>query len=124
MGAFRLPGEDRRLIRGPRLARLQTGIVWRIVVQAVPDDGVYFSATGGSNRASEKNGNTLFKKYGAWLRLGLGSGCLLMAALSFLGVGTQDEPNGRVIFGLLWLCVGVLWFVRYFINKRRPPENE
>ena len=71
-----------------------------------------------------KNGNTVLKKYGSRLRLAVGIVCLVMALLSFLGVGTQDEPNGRIIFGLLWLCVGVLWIIRYVMAKGRPTPRE
>ena len=56
--------------------------------------------------------------------MGLGIACLVMAILSFLGVGTKDEPNGRLIFGLLWTCVGVLWIIRYVIARERPERGE
>jgi hypothetical protein len=71
-----------------------------------------------------KNGITLLKKYGPLLRLAVGIICLVMAVLSFLGVGTQDEPNGRIIFGLLWTCVGVLWIIRYVMAGGRPTPRD
>lgn len=52
--------------------------------------------------------------------------CIVMAALSFAGVGTLDEPHGRLVFGLLWICVGVLAVIRYLMERRRelPPPDE
>ena len=54
----------------------------------------------------------------------MGIVCLAMAALSFLGVGTQDEANGRIIFGLLWTCVGALWIIRYVMAKGAPTSRD
>ena len=65
----------------------------------------------------------MLKKYGSYLRMGLGIACLVMALLSFLGVGTRDEPNGRLIFGLLWTCVGVLWIIRYAMARDRSGRS-
>lgn len=49
--------------------------------------------------------------------------CFAMAVLSFLGVGTMDEPNGRLIFGLLWICVGILSIIRYLMERRKEDRR-
>lgn len=52
--------------------------------------------------------------------------CFIMAVLAFLGVGTMDEPHGQLVFGLLWICVGLLAVIRYLMERRRqqPPDGD
>jgi hypothetical protein len=45
--------------------------------------------------------------------------CFIMALLSALGVGTLDEPHGRLIFSMLWICVGILAVIRYLMERNR-----
>ncbi|UCG50643.1 MAG: hypothetical protein JSW58_10575 [Candidatus Latescibacterota bacterium] len=64
------------------------------------------------------------RKIGATVRLILAIGCFVMAVLSFLGVGTTDEPNGRWIFGLLWTGVGILWILRIMMSKEKDRSRD
>lgn len=58
------------------------------------------------------------------IRLGLAILCFVMAVISFLGVGTTDERHGRLIFGFMWICVGVLCVIRYLMEKHRDPSGD
>lgn len=61
---------------------------------------------------------------GSYLRAILAVGCFVMAVLSFLGVGTNDEPKGRLIFGLLWAGVGVLWIFRIMMSRDKNQSRD
>ncbi|MBI4720534.1 MAG: hypothetical protein HY770_04820 [Chitinivibrionia bacterium] len=69
------------------------------------------------------------QKLGLIVRLGMAILCFLMAVISFFGVGTKDERYGRLLFGLMWICVGVLCAIRYLQEKSKQesqggPERE
>ena len=50
--------------------------------------------------------------------------CFTMALLSFLGVGTRDEPNGRLMFGLIWIGAAILGVIRYLMEKNKQREQD
>jgi hypothetical protein len=59
------------------------------------------------------------KRFGLYLRLVLAGGCVVMSALSFAGVFSNDVANGRLIFGAGWLLIGAGWMVRCRIGWNR-----
>lgn len=49
----------------------------------------------------------------------LAAACFVMGGLSLSGVVSRTDPNGRVIFGIGWVLIGVGWIGRYYVAKKR-----
>jgi threonine/homoserine/homoserine lactone efflux protein len=64
------------------------------------------------------------RRMGMMLRLGAAILCFIMAALSFLGIGTKDERHGPLLFGLMWICLGVLFAIRFFMEKEKEHTGD
>ena len=71
-----------------------------------------------------KRGNTMTKndkKARVWACLA--SVCFMIAVLSFTGVILARDTTGRLIFGFAWSFIGLSWFGRYLLDKKRPEED-
>ncbi len=48
--------------------------------------------------------------------------CFGIAAISFSGVMLKDDMTGRMLFGIVWASLGVIWFGEYIASgSRRTP---
>jgi hypothetical protein len=56
-------------------------------------------------------------RIGKMVRLFLAAACIVMGVLSWSGVISSDVPNGRLIFGIGWILIGVGWLVRYYLGR-------
>ncbi len=43
----------------------------------------------------------------------------VIAAISFSGVILKNDAVGRLIFGFVWLLVGIGWFGQYFHSTKK-----
>jgi hypothetical protein len=42
----------------------------------------------------------------------------VIAVMSFFGVILEDDMVGRLIFGITWFLIGILWLGQYFQAKK------
>jgi hypothetical protein len=54
--------------------------------------------------------------------------CFGVGAVSFSGLILRNDTAGRVLFGVAWGTLGVVWFGKYLMYGRAPrdagPEDE
>jgi hypothetical protein len=48
-----------------------------------------------------------------------------IAAIALLGVILSDDLTGRLIFGIVWILIGIMWWGQYFLaRKGRKPQGD
>ena len=47
----------------------------------------------------------------------------VIAVISFFGIILSGDATGRLIFGVVWTLIGVLWWGQYFQAKKRSSSE-
>ena len=50
--------------------------------------------------------------------------CVGIAVLLFSGVLLKDDTVGQIVFGVIWIAVGMLWMGQYLIILKKKRLND